>query len=122
MKKVIFALMLSTLGLIGTPAWAAPQAAQYTVDVHVTASHTIHECDSVLGSVACGKKLHINVIIDGKKFVLDGGIDDYLLRLGDYKAKVVQDQAQGAAEYKRQYEFLFADGTKRKFAVISEEE
>jgi hypothetical protein len=122
MKKFIFAMMLPALCLIGAPAWAAPQAAQYTIDVHVTASHTIHECDSMLGSVGCGNKLHLNVVIDGKKFVLDGGIDDYLLRLGDYKAKLVQDEAQGAAEYKRQYEFLFADGAKRKFAVIAEEE
>ncbi|MGA9672618.1 MAG: hypothetical protein WBQ94_25605 [Terracidiphilus sp.] len=118
MKELILAIMLLSPAL----AWAAPKAAEYTVGIHVIASHLVNECDSVLGRTACGKKLHLNAVIDGKKFELDGGIDDYLLRVGDYKGKMVEDEPQVGGEYLRKYEILLADGTKRKFEVIGETE
>jgi hypothetical protein len=57
-----------------------------------------------------------------KKLELDGGIDDYLMRVGDYKGKVVEDAPQGSGEYLRKYEVVLADGTKRKFEAIGGEE
>ncbi len=61
-------------------------------------------------------------MIAGKKFELDGGIDYYLIALGDYQGKVAQDEPQSGGEYHRVYEILFSDGTKRKFGVIGEAE
>ncbi|MGA3047324.1 MAG: hypothetical protein ABSD67_11910 [Terracidiphilus sp.] len=80
MKELTLAIMLLSPGLV----WAAPKTAEYTVDIHVTASHLENECDSTPSRVACAKKLNLNAAIDGKKLELDGGIDDYLMRVGDY--------------------------------------
>lgn len=72
MKEFTLAIMLLGPAL----ALATPKTAEYTVDIHATASHLVTECDSPLSRVACGKKLHLNAVIDGKKLELDGGIDD----------------------------------------------
>jgi hypothetical protein len=42
--------------------------------------------------------------------------------LGDYTAKAVQDEMQGAEAFPRHYVLLLADGTKHKFSIIGEEE
>ena len=117
MKAVFFAIGMLAPALAG----AAPNPAEYPIAVHVQASRLVSECDSALNHVACGKKLHVNAVIEGKKYELDGGIDDHLLHLGDYHAKITQDY-DGGSEYRREYELLFPDGTKRKFSVIGETE
>jgi hypothetical protein len=109
MKKMLLAIIL----ICPVLAWAAPKPSEYTVAVHVTGSHLVYE--------AGGKQLHLDVVIDGKKLELVGGHSDYLLRLGDYKAKAVEDVAKDTGEYRRQYEFLLADGTKRMFWLIGEQ-
>lgn len=118
MKAVLFAIGLLAPVLV----WAAPNPTEYPIAVHVQASHLVNECDSALNRVACGKKLHLDVTIEGKKYELDGGIDDRLLHVGDYHAKITQDYVDPGSEYRREYELLFPDGTKRKFSVIGEEE
>jgi hypothetical protein len=45
-----------------------------------------------------------------------------LLRVGDYKAKVEKDNTQRTYEYERVYEFLFADGSTRRYWVVGEDE
>jgi hypothetical protein len=45
-----------------------------------------------------------------------------LLALGDYKAKLVQDQHKSAYESSQAYEFLFPDNTTRKFTVVGRSE
>jgi hypothetical protein len=118
MKAVFFAIGLLAPALGG----AAPNPAEYPIAVHVQASRLLSECDSALNHVVCGKKLHVNVVIEGKKYELDGGIDDRVLHVGDYHAKVTQDYGDAGSEFRREYELLFPDGTKRKFSVVGETE
>ena len=53
---------------------------------------------------------------------------EYLLRLGDYKAKLLPDDSSISPnppadyEYQRKYEFLLPDGKTRKFLVMGESE
>jgi len=42
--------------------------------------------------------------------------------VGDYKAKVEKDNTQRTYEYERIYEFLFGDGSTRRYWVVGEEE
>lgn len=124
MKKAIFAILL----MVPVLAWAKPKPADYTLTVHVQSSRMVLACDMFLDHVGCGKSLHLNVVIDGKKYELDAGDYDYLLRLGDYKAKLLPDDSSdgenppAAYEYRRKYEFLFPDGKTRKFSVVGESE
>jgi len=64
---------------------------------------------------------HLTVLIDGKKYQLDTSSGS-LLRVGDYKAKVEKDNTQRTYEYERVYEFLFADGSTRRYWVVGEDE
>lgn len=118
MKKVFLAAMLLTPAL----AWAAPNPTEYALTVHVQASRLVKECDTVLASskIACASKLHLDVVVEGKRYELNGGLDENLLRTGDYKARLLRDTPPNSYEYRQEYEFLFPDGTKRKFAVIGE--
>jgi hypothetical protein len=51
-----------------------------------------------------------------------------LLRIGDYKAKLLPEEQRdgdiplGSYEYRRRYEFLFPDGRTRKYTVVGESE
>ncbi len=111
--ELIFMLLVPVAG------WGAAGPA---VTVHVQSSRLVHECDSFATRVACGNNLHLKVVVNGRKYELDGGMADQLLRTGDYQAKISGDDAQEGYEYKRKFEFIFPDGTKRKFSVIGEEE
>jgi hypothetical protein len=111
MKKAQVAGLL----LLSCLAWGA-KAADYPLIVHVRSSHLFHECDSVQFKVACGNNLHLDVVVDNKKYELDGGMADGLLRTGDYPARLVKDNAPGAFMERREFELLFPDGTGHKFA------
>jgi len=63
----------------------------------------------------------LTVSINGKKYELEAA-GGSRLRLGDYKAKVEKDNSPRPYEYDRAYEFLFADGSTRKYWVVGEEE
>jgi hypothetical protein len=41
-----------------------------------------------------------------------------VLKLGDYKAKLVKDDRSSAFFIMQAYEILFPDGTKKKFDVV----
>ncbi len=133
MKKVL--ITLAILSMVPALAFAKPNPANYTLTAHVQSSHFVLECDSILvgggstaGHTICSKNLHLNVVIDGKKYELDGGGYDYLLRLGDYKAKMLPDDSSASSnppadyEYHRKFEFLFPDGKTRKYSVVGESE
>jgi hypothetical protein len=63
----------------------------------------------------------LNVTIDGKKYEMEEQrprID--LLRIGDYKAKILKDETSRPYEYERTYEFHFADGKTRRYVVVGE--
>ena len=115
-------ILLAILALV--PALASAQKptlspADYTVSVHVQASRLMDGCK---GSPAgCFPVQRLTVLIEGKKYELEA-YGPSLLRLGDYKAKIVKDETKRSYEYERVYEFLFADGTTRKYSVVGEVE
>ncbi|MFZ0686403.1 MAG: hypothetical protein WAM89_12740 [Terriglobales bacterium] len=109
MKKIALAILLLT----SLVAWAGgePNPADYTVNVHVSAASK-----DVKGS------LILDVIIDGKKYQLSGGVGGMLLALGDYKAKLVKNEHKTAYSSYQVYEFLFPDKKTKQFVVIGQSE
>jgi hypothetical protein len=71
----------------------------------------------------CPGVQHLVVLIDGKTCELDGMPEHPgVLRLGDYKAKLLKQDETRSYEYRWTYEFLFPDGKTRDFLVVSEAE
>jgi len=123
MKKILFALMLLTPALAGAEK-PAPNPADYTVAIHVQSSRLVVDCSDVTqGNSVCGWAQHLTVLINGKKYELDSGMTaENLLRVGDYRAKILKDETKHTYEYVRTYEFLFADGSTRSYYVAEESE
>lgn len=118
MKKALFVLLL----LVPTVTMAAkpiPNPSDYTITVHVLSSHMTDEVAPTgppLGSQ------HLVAVIGSKTFDLLSVHTDFdLLRVGDYKAKIVRDEKPNAYEYYRIYEFLFPDGKTHQYHVVGEE-
>jgi|ERR1700683_58092 type 1 fimbria pilin len=115
MQRITLALLLflSALG------WAAgdPNATEYAVNVHVSSSSV------VLENHAINSQQQLSVVIDGKKYELRSEIaTSALLALGDYKAKLVQDEHKTAYDSLQVYEFLLPDRKTRKFRVVGQTE
>jgi hypothetical protein len=107
MKKLAF-VVLSFCAV----AWAAdPNAAEYSINVHVSSSRMVWE-----GSPALSQKL--DVIIEGKRYELFASNINALLALGDYKAKLVRDEHRTGYDSFQVYEFLLPDKKTRKFTVV----
>jgi hypothetical protein len=120
MKKVLIALLLLAPAL----SWAGkpkPNPADYTITVHVQSSFLTKECAGdcpMLPGIQ-----HLIVVIDGKKYELDGAPEHPgVLRVGDYKAKLLKQDETRSYEFRWTYEFLFPDGKTRDFLVVSEAE
>ena len=91
MKKIAVAFLL----LFATFAWAAadPNPAEYTTNVHVSSSLLVVE---VPNGVALDYQV-LNVVINGKKYeLMSSSVKNVLLAIGDYKAKLVQDEHKTA--------------------------
>jgi hypothetical protein len=123
MKKVLFALMLVTPALVLAEK-PPPNPADYTVAIHVQSSRLVVNCsDSTNGNSVCGWAQHLTVLINGKKYSLASGFTtEDLLRVGDYKARILKEETKHTYEYLRTYESLFADGTTRNYYVAEETE
>jgi hypothetical protein len=116
MKKFAFTIMSFSVLLFSTVAWAAdPNAAEYSINVHVSSSRMVWE-----GSPALSQKL--DVMIEGKRYELFASNINALLALGDYKAKLVRDEHRTAYDSFQVYEFLFPDKKTRKFTVVGQTE
>jgi len=116
MRKITIAflpLLLSALAWAGT----APNPAEYTVNVHVSASRMV-----INGrSVAYAQEL--DVVIDGKKYELESSaFPNALLALGDYKARLVKNERTGTYDSFQVYEFLLPGEQARKFMVVGQTE
>jgi hypothetical protein len=126
MNRLLFALTLSLLALpcLGQ----APNSATYPVAIHVTRSEVVF----ISSNDVVGPYTVIDATIDGHKYRLIGvkfantrfsfGVKPAVLKTGDYKARVTQQQTVNSAQYFRQYELLFTGGEKLKFDVIGESE
>ncbi len=121
MKKAALLIPL----LLATFSWAAPNPNEYSINVHVSSSRW------VMAPTLLGPEAHqvLDVIIDGKKYELEASTTRAnleagvtLLALGDYKAKIVQDQHKTAYESSQAYEFLLPDKKTRKFIVVGQTE
>jgi hypothetical protein len=115
-KKLALAafLMSPMLALAETP-----NPANYTVNVHIQSSRLVVVCPS---GTNCGNVQYLNTVIGGKKFELERWVDGSVLRVGDYKARLIEGKQPRAEEYTRSYEFLFSDGKTGTFAVVGESE
>jgi hypothetical protein len=103
----VILVLLSAFALAGTN----PNPADYTINVHVSRSRTM------------GARERLNVVINGKKFRLEGSGPAYMvLALGDYKAKLAKDEHKGTYESLQIYEFLLPDQKTRKFWVVGQTE
>ena len=111
MKKIVLVFLM----LLPTFAWADPNPADYTINVHVSSSRMDIDYE---GKVTLFYR-KLDVTIDGKKFELEadrsGGP---ILALGDYKARLVQDEHKSSYEFWQTYEFLFPDKKTAKFRVV----
>jgi len=105
MKKVAVVVVMLCCAL----AWAGkdPSPTEYTVIVHVTSSR-----------LSEGNWPRLSVIIDGKKYELQGPATVALLSPGDYKAKLVKDEHKTVYDSYRVYEFLFPDMKTRQYHLV----
>ena len=113
MKTLLFALLL----FVPVFCWAGtePNPGDYTIAVHVQSSRLVGQDGNIQ---------RLSVTIDGKKYKLEAISQPRydLLRVGDYKARVVKDDASRSYEYFRAYQFLFPDGKTRRYTVVGESE
>jgi hypothetical protein len=114
MKKVLIAILLMAPALACAEKKPLPDAANYTVTVHVQSSQVVYTD----GNIA----QHLDVAIDGKKYELQALPAAQVLPVGDYKARISKEKISPDHEYSRVYEFLFADGTTRRYNVVGETE
>jgi hypothetical protein len=115
MKCVILAIILAATSV--ALAETSKDSKDYPVDVHVRSSRLITVCTGGL----CNGELHLMVVIDGKTFELsEFVVPSQLMRVGDYKARILNDLVLSPYRYSRSYEFLFPDGKKSKFVVVGE--
>ncbi|HEX4785516.1 MAG TPA: hypothetical protein VH350_14340 [Candidatus Sulfotelmatobacter sp.] len=108
MKLITLAILL-----ISALAWAGRRSrpADYNVDVHVASS-----------GIEIGGHQVLDVVIQSKKYELQSELPiGKLLALGDYKAKLVQDDHPSAYDSRQVYEFLFPDKT-RPYVVVGQTE
>jgi len=99
-------------------AFAQSKPDEYSITVHVTASRCVVE-PFIKDSIPA---LQLKTSIGGKKYELEFDGRCSLLRLGDYKAKLVADKHNNSYEVYQVYEFQFDDGKTKKFEVVGMEE
>lgn len=116
MRKAFAAIFL----IASTLAWAGgtdPNPADYTIDVHVQSSGVDTVCTS-----ACVYEQRLVAQVNGKSYELLSSptAHPYLLKLGDYKARISKNISDRPYEYYTVYEFLFAGGKTQTYAVVGE--
>ncbi|MGD0729637.1 MAG: hypothetical protein ABR956_00130 [Terracidiphilus sp.] len=121
---IVFAILL-ILPALARAAKPTPNPADYTIIIHVQSSQAVKLsiCSGSPKVGECQWVQHLAVKIDGKKYELEEGARRTdLLRVGDYKAKIVVDETTLSYEYQRVYEILFPDGKTRQYTVVGESE
>ena len=113
MKTIAFLFLL-----LSATAFAQSKTDDYSVIVHVAASR-----------IAATPQGHfsqrLKATIDGKKYELEyvkqfGGVS--LLRIGDYRARLIDNPVSNSYELNQVCEFKLAYGKTRKFEVVGMEE
>jgi hypothetical protein len=125
MKKIVFSLLL--LGV--TSAFASPNPAEFTETLHVTNSHLVLNPPGRPNPIP---NQQLNVIVGGKKYELYGASISAMsdsaaqpagvLRVGDYKAKLIQENLKPIYLLFRSYQILLPDGKTITLRVIGQDE
>ena len=93
-----------------------PNPADYTLKVHISASHMQNHCIEPGVGLTCNYALYANAILNGKKFELMGTTtldkrNSVLLIPGDYPARLAKDvQTNSSAELYQEYDVLLPNG------------
>jgi hypothetical protein len=113
------ALMLSLSAYPQTVRWTNTNSADYTVNIHVSASRIGIDCS---GS-SCKSVQELTVLIDGVKYELESEtfFPKGVVALGDYKAALIEDKQKPTHEFTRSYDLMFPETT-RKFRVTGQME
>lgn len=123
MVKAGFGVVASML--FSLPICAQGKSADYSIKVHVTASRIGTDCGSVTnGNSGCKSVQQISAMVDGVKYEMESEtfFPKGIVALGDYEAKLVDDQQKPTREFSRSYDLMFPDGSTRKFRVIGQTE
>lgn len=128
-NKVKFLIAILLLTPVLAHAKWKPNPADYPVTIHVHSSELTAVCRNFLGNCPFELRQHLNVVIDGKKYEMNStGFADAALVIGDYKAKLLdedspsKDNPPKSYEYHQKYEFLFPDDDTRKYVVVGASE
>lgn len=103
---------------------AAQNSGGFPVTVHVYAAHWFTTLCTSGGGDACDLQ-SLDITIGGKKFQIltsDYRHEIWLMKLGDYKARLVKDAHKPTGETHRVYELLLPNGQTRRFVVVGESE
>jgi hypothetical protein len=128
MKKCILLAVIAMLTAFALRS-SAQKADDYPLSVHVSSSKVVWIGE--LSNSSDFAETQIEAIIDGKKMRLKGtlfggkhvrGNRPIILRPGDYRAKVVKEDAYNQWEYSREYELLLPNGTTEKLIAAGESE
>ena len=103
---LVFLMSLST---------SAQKPNDYPLTVHVASSYSFHELGVSSGTAVAQR---LDVVIDGKKYVLNAAANGYLIALGDYQARLNKDEHKTAYESRQMYTLRFPDGKTRDFTVV----
>lgn len=126
MTKIAFAILL----LCSAVAWAGdPNPSEYTINIHVSSSRLMIEPVSTstsnvqrLGATIDGKKYELESVNNGRIPFTLGSYRPIVLALGDYKAKLVEDEHKPSYESYQVYELLFPDNKRARFVVVGQSE
>jgi len=121
--RAMFALAVLWMAVCASGSAEKPK---YTLTVNVESSDYSASCDA---NYMCYGLQKLNVTIDGKKYILASedaavvtglGEPAYVLKCGNYPARIVKEDDRNAAEYHRVIEIQVADGVPRRYTVIGE--
>jgi hypothetical protein len=94
-----------------------PNPANYSIKVHVSATHIRYYCSGFRDQISCSNGLFADVIVNGKQLELSGvttiGKNKFALLVpGDYNARLTKNvnDANGAV-INQEYDVLLPDGT-----------
>ena len=120
LKKLLLLtmLLLPAVPMAGEKKQPPPNPADYPLTLHVYSSHMADLC-----APGCICVQHLNIVMGKLKYELSDTISrSDLLRVGDYKARILKDETDRSYEYQRKYEFLLPDGATREYLVVAESE
>ncbi len=102
---------------LGQKSPQKPTLADYTVKLHISASHIRDNCTGVQDQITCANWLYIDAILNGKKLEFIGTTalvkhTPVLLIPGDYPARLTNDfQNADSALIYQEYDVLLPDGS-----------